>query len=268
MYAQPPQGVLFKQVSGGKSHSCGVDLEGNVHCWGITNGGNWDYGQVTLAPTEGTFTYAAAGYNHSCAIKEDGTALCWGIGSEDNLTPGQEPYEKGQVTLTPTEPVFQQIGAGHGHTCGLKMDGSLQCWGAGSGSNNVPTGTGFVSLAVGFHHNCALDSDRELTCWGWTAFGLVEDVPEGTFQSVSCGYGHTCAVRTSGEVVCWGVPDKGEGAPQVVDSGQSTDAPTEPNFKLVAVNSSHSCAVTLGNKVMCWGSNSSGKSTPPAELQP
>jgi alpha-tubulin suppressor-like RCC1 family protein len=107
-----------------------------------------------------------------------------------------------------------------------------------------------------------------LTCWGWTKFGLVEDVPEGTFQSVSCGYGHTCAVRTTGEVVCWGVPDKSEGAPQVNDTGQATDAPVDPGYRIVGVNSSHSCAVTVDDKVICWGSNSASKSTPPVELQP
>jgi hypothetical protein len=260
-YAEPPEGVLFKQAAGGKSHSCGIDTENNLHCWGLSDGGVWDFGQVTLTPTEGKFTFAAAGYNHSCAIRENATAHCWGIGSEDNLTEDQVAYEKGQVKLTPSDVHFQQIGAGHSHSCGLKVDGSLACWGGTSGSSDVPTGGGFVSLAVGFHHNCALDT-------GWTKFGLVEDVPEGAFQSVSCGYGHTCAVRTTGEVVCWGVPNKSEGAPNVVDSGQATDAPLEADFRLVGVNSSHSCAVTADEKVTCWGSDGASKSTPPVELQP
>ena len=98
--------------------------------------------------------------------------------------------------------------------------------------------------------------------------GLAEDVPEGTSQSVSCGYGHTRAVGTTGEVVCWGVPNKGEGAPQVNDTGQATDAPVDPGYRIVGVNSSHSCAVTVDDKVICWGSNGASKSTPPIELQP
>jgi len=267
-YWQPPEGALFERVAAGKSHSCGVDLAGAVHCWGIDDGGNWDFGQVTLTPTEGTYMDVAAGWNHSCAVGVDGTVSCWGIGSEDNLTEDQEPYEKGQVTDTPTEPVFQAVGAGHSHTCGLRKDGGVQCWGGGSGVMNVPTETHFVRLAVGLHHGCVLDTQGALTCWGWTKFGLVEDVPEGTFGSVSCGYGHTCAVRTTGEVVCWGVPNKSEGAPQVTDTGQVTDAPEGSGFKLVGVNSGHSCAVTLDDKVICWGSPGSGKSTPPVELQP
>ena len=267
-YSEPPEGVLFKQVSAGKSHSCGVDLEGSVHCWGIQDGGNWDFGQVTLTPTEGSYTHVAAGWNHSCAVKDDGGVVCWGIGSEDNLTAEQEPYEKGQVTGAPTEAAFQAVGAGHSHTCGLKNDGSVECWGGGSGVVDVPTDTHFVSLAIGLHHGCALGTEGEITCWGWTKFGLIEDVPDGAFQSVSCGYGHSCAVRTTGEVVCWGVPNKSEGAPQVTDTGQVTDAPDGPGFKLVGVNSTHSCAVTTDDKVTCWGSAGSSKSTPPVELQP
>jgi len=267
-YEEPPEGVLFAQVNAGKSHACGVDKGNNLYCWGIQDGGNWDYGQVSLAPAEGKFIHAAAGYNHSCAVREDGMALCWGIGSEDNLTPDQEPYEKGQVKLTPTEGEFQQIGAGHGHSCGLKTDGTLACWGNNNAISNMPTGSDFVSLAVGFHHNCAIDSQGAMTCWGWTAFGLVEDTPDGTFKSVACGYGHTCAVRTSGEVVCWGVPDKAEGAPPIADNGQATDAPLTANFTYVGVSNSHSCAVTTDDKVVCWGSNGGNKATPPPELQP
>jgi alpha-tubulin suppressor-like RCC1 family protein len=267
-YGLPPEGVLFAQVSAGKSHSCGVDKGNNLHCWGISNEGNWDYGQVTLTPTEGKYVHASAGYNHSCAVREDGTAVCWGIGSVDDLTPEQEPYEKGQVKLTPTGPVFQQIGAGHGHSCGLKLDGSLECWGNPNATQNVPAGSDFVSLSVGFHHNCAIDSQGGMACWGWTAFGLVEDAPVGIFQSVSCGYGHACAVRTTGEVVCWGVPNKAEGAPPITDQGQVTGAPVIANFKHVGVDSSHSCAVTTDNKVVCWGSDGGGKSTPPLDLQP
>jgi hypothetical protein len=267
-YEEPPEGVLFAQVAAGKTHACGVDKGNNLYCWGIQDGGNWDYGQVALTPTEGKFIHAAAGYNHSCAVREDGVALCWGIGSEDNLTPDQEPYEKGQVKLTPTEAVFQQIGTGHSHSCALKTDGTLACWGNGNAMANMPAGSDFVSLSVGFHHNCAIDSQGGMICWGWTAFGLVEDTPEGTFQSVSCGYGHTCAVRTTGEVVCWGVPDKAEGAPPVSDNGQATDAPLTANFTHVGVSSSHSCAVTTDDKVVCWGSNGGNKATPPPELQP
>jgi alpha-tubulin suppressor-like RCC1 family protein len=107
-----------------------------------------------------------------------------------------------------------------------------------------------------------------MACWGWTAFGLVEDAPVGTFQSVSCGYGHACAVRTTGEVVCWGLPNKSDGAPNITDQGQATDAPVTANFQHVGVDSSHSCAVTTDNKVMCWGSDGGGKSTPPLDLQP
>ncbi|MBD90092.1 MAG: hypothetical protein CL940_07130 [Deltaproteobacteria bacterium] len=266
-YWQPPEGLLFQRIAAGKSHSCGIDLSGSVHCWGIQDGGNWDFGQVTLTPTQGSYIDVATGYNHSCAVQSDGAVVCWGIGSEDNLTEAQEPYEKGQVKDTPAEAMFLEVGAGHSFSCGLKTDGGVQCWGGGSGMTNVPTETDFVSLTVGFHHACALDSSGAITCWGWTKLGLIADVPEGAFQSVSCGYGHTCAVRTSGEVVCWGVPNESDGAPQVVDTGQATDAPDEASFKLVGVNSSHSCAVTNDDKVVCWGAAGS-KSTPPAALQP
>ena len=157
-YWQPPEGLLFQRIAAGKSHSCGIDLNGSVHCWGIQDGGNWDFGQVTLTPTQGSYIDVAAGYNHSCAVQSDGAVVCWGIGSEDNLTEAQEPYEKGQVKDTPTEAMFLEVGAGHSFSCGLKTDGGVQCWGGGSGMTNVPTETDFVSLTVGFHHACPLDS--------------------------------------------------------------------------------------------------------------
>ena len=41
----------FLQVSAGGAHSCGLDKERSVHCWGIEDASLMDFGQVTETPT-------------------------------------------------------------------------------------------------------------------------------------------------------------------------------------------------------------------------
>ena len=261
----PPAGVLFKQLSAGNHHTCGIDTEDGLHCWGIDDGSSFDFGQVSDAPS-GIFSSVAAGYNHTCALNA-GKAVCWGITPDNLNAPEQAGYEKGQVTAIPENIHFARLVAGHSHTCGIRTDGGLECWGSTNGQKDVPAAMNFQQLAAGFHNNCAIDSNQQLQCWGWTAWGLVEAVPTGAFQSVGCGYGHCCAVRTTGEIACWGVPNNPVMGSGVQDKGQVTDAPTSGEYRFVGGGTSHSCAVTSQDKAVCWGGGAAVITQVPLELQ-
>jgi alpha-tubulin suppressor-like RCC1 family protein len=116
-----PQGVKFKSVSSGPSHSCGVRLDNHtVQCWGRD-----DRGQAN-APA-GRFKSVASGGFHSCGVREDGQIQCWG---HNNY--GQ--------TNAPAGVVFSAVGAGENFTCGMReADGQLQCWGQRIGGSSGST---------------------------------------------------------------------------------------------------------------------------------
>jgi alpha-tubulin suppressor-like RCC1 family protein len=60
------------------------------------------------------------------------------------------------------------IDTGWFHTCGLKADGTLQCWGANNyGQTNVPSpNANWVQVSAGEEHTCGLKADGAIRCWG------------------------------------------------------------------------------------------------------
>ena len=73
----------------------------------------------------------------------------------------------------------------------------------------------FVSLGAGYAHNCGVKADGSVQCWGGIAGGPERDVesaaefvrvvPAGKYLSVDAGHGYSCGVRTNGTLKCWGV---------------------------------------------------------------
>ena len=117
------------------------------------------------------------------------------------------------LTLTPAPAstpsaglILASVSAGREHSCGVKPDGSVICW----GSNNerqaeAPAGT-FTSVSAGWEHTCGVQTDGSVACWGAIANGKANP-PPGSFRAVSAGHEHTCGIRVDGSVACWGASD-------------------------------------------------------------
>ena len=73
-----------------------------------------------------------------------------------------------------------RIAAGFEHTCAIKADDSLECWGRmDDGMSTVPVGLGSVkSVAAGGSHTCAIKADDSLECWWAIDYG-ASTVPVG-----------------------------------------------------------------------------------------
>jgi len=107
------------------------------------------------------------------------------------------------------------------HTCAIKSDGLVACWGYSSnGADTAPAGLGKVkSLAGTYDRNCAiLEADDTVRCWGDNSASSISDQPAdlGAVKSVGAGWFHTCAVTVGDVVRCWGRPTGGD------DQGQTT----------------------------------------------
>jgi alpha-tubulin suppressor-like RCC1 family protein len=77
---------------------------------------------------------------------------------------------------------------------------------------NVASNT-FTQVAAGQQHSCALRSDGVVECWGWNDFGqapATRAALSGSFTQVTAGGNHTCALRTDGVVECWGYNTSGQ----------------------------------------------------------
>jgi len=131
------------------------------------------------------------------------------------------------------------VSAGGRHSCGLRSDGSVVCWGSDEDGQAASPNATTAGLPVAvFHapcgpfdgrddcwwdfedrlgdallaaaplprhgsHQCVVGSDGGVVCWGANEVGQA-DAPGGRFASVSAGWGISCGVRIEEIVVCWG----------------------------------------------------------------
>ena len=177
------------------------------------------------------------------------------------------------------------LALGDSHTCALKNDGTVNCWGwnpfgqLGDGTTTdrttpttVPGLTGVVALATGEVHTCALKTDGTVSCWGRNTSGQLGDgslVDRTSPVSVTgltgvtaleAGGSFTCALKTDGTVRCWGRNTWGQ-----LGDGTTTNR-TTPTAVLgltgvadLAVGFAHTCALKNNGTVSCWGLNTEGQ---------
>lgn len=200
---------------------------------------------------------------------------------------------KPSATAQPTSTVspskvgdFVQVDAGHQHTCGLKTEGTIVCWGQNEhGEANAPTGT-FQQVSAGLWHSCGLNTDGTVVCWGKNDNGEAS-APSGIFQQISAGTSYTCGLKLDGRASCWGSNNYGQatapsGTFQQVAAGffetcgVMTDSrvscwearphrtPPSGSFQQVSVGTFHKCGVKTDGRVACWGLNEFGQANAPS----
>ena len=59
-------------MAAGGSHSCGVDEDRYLRCWGN------HYDMQTVVPYPNSYLRVDAGWLHTCAIQSDQSLVCWG----------------------------------------------------------------------------------------------------------------------------------------------------------------------------------------------
>jgi len=151
----------------------------------------------------------------------------------------------------PPDGEFQAISAGDSHACGLRGDSTISCWGDNhQGQSDAPDGE-FQAVSAGGLHSCGLHTGGTVACWGQNEFGQ-SDAPGGAFRSVSAGFSHTCGVRSDFKIQCWG--DR--------EHGQSD--PPEGDFSEVGAGAYHTCGVRSDSTVTCWGMNSARQANAPS----
>ncbi len=73
-----------------------------------------------------------------------------------------------------------QISTSHGHSCAVKLDNTVECWGSNSrGKINVPEGLTAKQVVTGTQRTCAVKLDDTVICWGSNHYGET-DIPEGS----------------------------------------------------------------------------------------
>lgn len=276
-------------IGAGIGHYCVVRAgAGGVVCWGRNDRGQLGDGSLEdrTSPVEATGVVGAidvvAGLTHSCALSSDGLVLCWGQNDVAQTgTVGGEDVTS-MPTLVPSVDAVVRISAGAAHTCAVRSDGKVRCWGYGgfgqlgrepievSGDPDEVTGLrDAVAVAAGRDFTCAATMSGALHCWGQSAEGqlalpgrtepshLALPVPDlAEVSAVFAGERSACAVLKSNRLLCWGADDAGAlGRGRVMQQPSPARVAGLAGVRTLAVGLEHACALGSGGSVSCWGAN-------------
>jgi alpha-tubulin suppressor-like RCC1 family protein len=232
------------QVATGDQHSCALLQGGAIKCWGHGYHGQLGTGvfQESDVPVDVTVVTdalsIAAGSYHTCAIVGTGQVKCWGRNDYGQLGTTAVP-DPGVVTAVTVPGIDGAIAlaAGYRHTCALKFDGSVSCWGHGGYGQLGNGGTGDTPTPVSANVAGALE--------------------------ISSGDQHVCVRHDGGTMSCWGYNNDGELADGDAPNQSPDPVPTLgiDSATQIALGSVHSCAIVHADPVniRCWGRGNFGQ---------
>jgi alpha-tubulin suppressor-like RCC1 family protein len=131
---------IFYQASCGASHTCALDAQKALYCWGSNDVGQLGVAtsatqqthlpQQVIADSVTAFQKVAVGHDHACAIDEENALWCWGKNEHGQC--GANPEDNNWVSpfRVGTLNSWQHVAAGKQITCAIRQGGSLFCWGA------------------------------------------------------------------------------------------------------------------------------------------
>jgi alpha-tubulin suppressor-like RCC1 family protein len=290
----------WQAVAAGGSHSCGIQEDGSIHCWGCGNGS--DHGQCD-PPTTSEWTSIVASEQHACAYGGQPGIECWG----DSLVVGGVS-ELPDVVRSAT---WKELSTDHVQACGILADNDeIWCWGEPSapmmqGVNVQQIQQDWTDVTVGREHLCGLEPGGAASCQGDDDAGQIS-APGIDFEDISAGAYHTCGIDEAGMVHCWGCGEGDQGQCDVPDAvvegveswdyeyvevhagvdftcareqgdciecwgcGDGDEGPCDPyahsiasHLASISVGVDHACAVTQKAYIYCWGDDSFGQRDPP-----
>jgi alpha-tubulin suppressor-like RCC1 family protein len=290
-------------VTAGDFNTCAVKTDHTAWCWGDNDAGqlgtstNLETTTPNPLPQQvgdaSDWLALSAGDWHTCGVKLDGTLWCWGNDQFGQLGSKADAYQGPGPTQVGTGTDWTSVTAGGQHTCALKVDHSLWCWGDNQyGQLGVETAAGtdtpnptpvqidgsWASVAAGDKFTCGTRSDGTLWCWGRNDVGqLAESTNLGTdtpnpapvqvgddadWASLAPGLEHACGVKTDGTAWCWGAPNQGELGTGTTGSDPVT-TPAEvgsgTTWSGLTAGWSSTCGLGTDGTAWCWGDNGVGE---------
>jgi alpha-tubulin suppressor-like RCC1 family protein len=173
----------IQSLTSGYHFSCAGTTDGKTYCWGQNSSGQLGNNTTTDSSTpvlvqNGSGTTATnygtmvTGFNSTCKFSAP-YINCWGYNSNSYSTSTWLP---GVVSLA----------LGEAHTCYLRADGLIGCWGnnsygqLGNGSttqsSSPVTVTGLTDatqIVASGNSTCAVKADTSVVCWGYNGDGEI-----------------------------------------------------------------------------------------------
>lgn len=276
------------QVALGQYHTCALNSDGTVRCWG-TNGGqqlgvtvSGQYGDAVVGIANAIQLKSGIDGAHNCVLLSDKTVKCWGFGGR--LGDGTEVSTGTPVVVSGLTNV-KDLSLGSQHSCALLEDETVKCWGYNFygqlGTNNttnsfvpiaVPGLTNVKQVSVGGSFTCALLNDDTMKCWGYNSVGQLgigttvnKKIPTlvpglSNIKEIVIGTGHACVVLNDKTLKCWGSNSSGQlGDETTINRLSPVSIIAVSDVELLTLGSEHTCAVLTDANVKCWGEEDHGR---------
>ncbi len=173
-----------------------------------------------------------------------------------------------------------RLGAGARHTCAIRGDGQIFCWGDNRGRQvggtdsevasprRVVIGGSASRIEGGDVHSCAI-VDGDIYCWGTNEMGfslgyesaaptptpmLVRGLPDEDAVDLAVGWWHSCAALANDAVYCWGQNQSGELGACCAENPRAEVVPGQAGDE-VAAGCGPSCRRGVDDRLVCWGYN-------------
>jgi alpha-tubulin suppressor-like RCC1 family protein len=237
--------TFYAMPAGGSSHTCALTDAGGVACSGSNTSGQLGNGTTNTSAVPvnvvradaglAGMTRVSAGQSYTCATSPS-EVVCWGTNTSGQLGLGNKTSP---ITVATPVTVYDAgvplaLAQGSAHTCALRSDGAVLCWGAGS-SGQLGDGAGADSLVP------------------------VVAIASGATQ-IAAGANHTCARLSTGAISCWGFGVLGElGNGANVTQLKPVTVSNITNAVVVRANGEDTCALLQDATIVCWGQNVDGQ---------
>lgn len=192
---------------------------------------------------------------------------------------GSDSGDDSGDTAPPPEPEWAAVAAAIAHTCGLRLDGTVACWGNNDyGQTDAPPDS-FIAIAAQNWASCGIKAGGEVVCWGGSE--TFASPPVGPWVAISC-WEYCAVLSATGEVAWWGYGSEDLGAPPagpfiaMASGSQSTcmlrgtgelfcrnqdgtdEQPLSGTYEQLSIASSLGAAVDNTGMVSVWGESSHG----------
>jgi alpha-tubulin suppressor-like RCC1 family protein len=275
----------IEKIAIGEEAGCWLTADGEIDCWGLNRYPNQGSGLATdIAagvihghPTGYGYRDVDIAYYHACAVDQSGCIECWGDYENNyragNNNGGGAPGTGSGTNAHPGSCDFESVVVGENHSCGLKDDGTVHCWGWNNPSGVIsdtpptmpPTMT-FSKLSAYTNITCGVqDTNGGLHCWGNSSDFMDSSLgsPSFALKDLEVTNSAACGIKEAdGEVVCWGYD-----IPSWNRTGRFPNTFADPlpaiyDASGVAIAGFGACAVNGTGQIQSWGHASYIPATP------
>ena len=181
----PSPDESLKTMVSGNDFSCGLKSDGTPTCWGRGYESSLPTSDIKFIDIGISFSH---GLDRICGINAIGVVQCFGITvfCEPNdiwvrpchIVMSDDADRYNRVNPSP-DSQFVALSS-DGPDCGIRADGSVECWHQWGIVGSPPATEKFTAVSSGKYHVCGLRADGTIACWGDNGYGQSTP-PNGTY---------------------------------------------------------------------------------------